>query len=161
MPLFAHSIRFGKPSSDFAVHLIDALEPEGMQMISRRERFDAAEAGIFAATREHDMPVDPVSSNDEGGKTHSDLKRDSRFFGEHLDGSVALGDAAQFIEDRADGRRFPGEMGRKRVATARMGLIPVCKLSGAVRATPHRSAHPSLIHRSGKNSDNAQARPGN
>jgi hypothetical protein len=63
-----------------------------MQVISRRERFDAAEAGIFEAPREHDMAVDPVPLNDERGKTHSHLKRDPRLLREHSDWPVSLGD---------------------------------------------------------------------
>src|ERR1017187_5766345 len=111
-----------------------------MQMISRRERFDAAEAGIYEATREHDMAVYPVSSNDERGKTHPHLKRDPGLLREHGDWPVSPGDAQQLVEDRANRRRLSLEMGGKREAAARMRLIAVCELTAAFRTTPHGSA---------------------
>jgi len=106
MALLTNPICLRQPRGDFRVHVIDALEPEGMQMISRRERFDAAKAGIFEATREHDMAVDPVSSNNERGKTHPHLKRNPCFFWEHGDWPVFSGDAQELVENSANGRRL-------------------------------------------------------
>src|SRR5436189_5221695 len=140
MALLTNLIRVLHPRGDFRIHLIDALEPEGMKMISRRERFDAPEAAIFNPTREHDMAVDPVSSNNERGKTHPHLKRNPCFFREHGDGPVFSGDAQELVENSANGRRLSFEMGRKRIAATRMGLIPVCKPAAAFQTTPHGSA---------------------
>src|SRR5947207_14196386 len=68
MALLANLICLGQAGGDFRIHVIGALESEGMQMISRRERFDAPEAEIFNATSGHDMAVDPGSSDNERGK---------------------------------------------------------------------------------------------
>ena len=46
MPLFTDSIRFGKPARHFLVDFFDLLEAEGVEMISRRETFDAPEPWI-------------------------------------------------------------------------------------------------------------------
>src|SRR5438552_18432126 len=102
-------------------------------MVSWRERFDAAEAGIFEATREHDMAVDPVPSNDERGKTHPHLKRDPCFLREHSDGPISPGHAQYLVEDCADKRGFTLEMGRKRMAATRVRLIAVGKPALAFR----------------------------
>jgi hypothetical protein len=42
MALLAHSIGFGKPGGDFVIDFVHAREAKRMQMISRRESFDAA-----------------------------------------------------------------------------------------------------------------------
>ena len=140
MALLTNLICLGQPCGHFGINVINALEPEGVQMIFRRERFDAAEAGIFEATREHDMAVDPIPSNDERSKTHSHLKRDPCLLREHGDWPVSSGDAQHLVENRADWRRFTLEMGRKGVAATRVRLIPVRKLAAAIRAAPHGSA---------------------
>src|ERR1044071_6275546 len=111
-----------------------------MQMISRRERFDPPEAAILHPTSEHDMAVDPVPSNNKRGKTHPHLKCNPCLFWKHGDWPVFPGDAQQFVENGANGRRFPFEMGRERIAATRMRLVPVCKLAVAFRTTPQGSA---------------------
>ena len=120
MALLTNLICLGQPCGHFRIHVINALEPKGMQMISRRERFDAPEAAIFNATREHDMAVDPVSSNNERGKTHPNLKRNPCLFREDDDWPVFPGDPQELVENSANGRRLSFEMGRKRVAATRM-----------------------------------------
>lgn len=104
MALLANLIGFGQPRGNFGADVIDALETKGVQMISGRKSFDAAKAFVFQATRQHDVPVDPVTSNDERGQAHAHLKCDSRFLRKHRDWSIALGDAAQLVENRADVR---------------------------------------------------------
>src|SRR6266513_122954 len=111
-----------------------------MQMISRRERFNAAESRIFQATGQHDMPVDPISSNDERGKTHPHMKRDPGFLREHRDWPVFSRNAQHLVENRTNGRRLSLEMGPKLVAATRVRLIPVCEPAVALPTTPHGSA---------------------
>jgi len=123
MPLFAHPIRFGEPGFHLGIDLIHALEPEGVQIISRRESLDAAEARIFQTTREHDVPINPVPPDDERGETHSDLKCNPGFLREHGDWPVSPGDALQLSENLANTRRFSLEVGSERVTAARVGLI--------------------------------------
>jgi len=81
MPLFADAVGLGEPGSDFVIDLIHALETKGVQMISRRERFDSVETRICQATRQHNVAVDPIPANNKRGKTHSHLKCDPGFFG--------------------------------------------------------------------------------
>jgi hypothetical protein len=140
MVLLTNLISLGQPGGHFRIHIVYALEAEGMQMISPRERFDAPEAAIFNATSEHDMAVDRVPSNNERGKTHPHLKRNPGLFWKHGDWPICPGDMQELVENRANGRRFSFEMGRKRIAATRMRLIPVCKLAAAFRTTPQGSA---------------------
>ena len=110
MALLAHSVSFGEPGGDFVINLIDALETEGVQMISRRESFDPAEARVLQTSRQDDVAVDPILPDDERSETHADLKSDPRLFREDDDGAVLLGDGQQFVEDRAHDRGLAGEM---------------------------------------------------
>jgi hypothetical protein len=140
MPLITHLIRFGEPGRDFGIYVIDALETEGVEMISRRKSFDAREALIFQAARQDDVAVDPVLPDHERGKAHPHLKRDPRFLGQDFDGAVLFGNASQFIENRADVRRLPFEMRSERVTAASVRLVPIRELPAAIGTTPHCSA---------------------
>src|SRR5438045_2876044 len=110
MALLADAIRFGKPSGDFVIDLVDAHESERMKVIPRRKCFDAAKARILEAARENNMTVHPILPNNECRETHPDLKRNSRFLREHCDRSVLPGDGQHFVENRANGFRFPCKM---------------------------------------------------
>jgi hypothetical protein len=140
MALLTNLIGLSQPGRDFLIYIVNALEPEGMQMISRRERLDAAESGIFEATREHDVAIDPVPSDDERGKTHPDMKRYPCFLRKHGDWPASSGNTQEFVEDSANALRLSLEMGCKRRAATRMRLISVRKLATAFRTTPHPAA---------------------
>jgi len=144
VPLFAHSIGFGEPRCDFVIDFLGTLESKGVKMISGRERFDPAKAGVFQTARQHDVAINPVLADNERGETHADLKGDARLLGKHDDWSVAFSDAAQFVKNRADSCGFAGEMGSKCVTAARMRLISIRELSPALRATPQRRARLQL-----------------
>jgi len=92
MPLFADLVGLRQPGRDFVIDLIHVLEPKGMEMISRRESFDAPETRILQPAREDDVAVDPIPANDERGETHADVKRYPRFLGENGDRPVLPGD---------------------------------------------------------------------
>ena len=92
MPLLADAVSFLEPGGDFIVDLVRVREAEGVQMIPRRKRFDAAETRVFQATRKDHMAVHPVLSNDESRKTHPNLERDPGFLGQNGDGAVLLRD---------------------------------------------------------------------
>ena len=92
MALLPDSIRFREPGGDFSVDLIDAFEPEGVEMIPRRKSFDAAKARILQAPRENNVAVHPVLANDERGKAHPDLESDPRLLGQDGDRSILLRD---------------------------------------------------------------------
>src|SRR2546423_15244033 len=113
MALLTNLICLGQPCGHFRVHVINALEPKGMQMISRREGFDAPEAAILNSTRENDMAVHPVPSNNERGKTHPHLKRNTCLFGEHGDWPVFLGNVLERVDNGANGPRLSLDMDRK------------------------------------------------
>jgi hypothetical protein len=139
MALLAHSIGFGEPGGDFVIDFVDPRETEGVQMISPRESFDAAETRILEATRQDHVAVHPVSPNDEGRETHPDLEGDPRFLRENLDRPVLLRDRQQFIEDGAHVRRFIVKMGSERGSPAGVRLISIRELPPAIRAAPQRS----------------------
>jgi hypothetical protein len=140
MALLADLIGFAKPDGDFVVDLVHALEPECVEMISRRKGFDAAKAGILEPTRQDDMAVHPVSSNDEGGKAHPNLKRDPGFLRQNGYRPVPPGDCEQFVENGADRFRFAFEMRSEGVIPASVGLIAIGESAAALRTTPEGRA---------------------
>jgi hypothetical protein len=166
MALLADPIRFGEPISDFVIDLVYALETKGVQMISRRESFDPAEARTLQTSRQDDVAVDPIPANDERCETHADLESDPRLFREDDDRSTPLCDRQQFVEDRADALRLSCEMRCERgAAPARVGLIPIRKLPTTLWAAPQFRAR--LVSRRGsfrssdRSSDNGRGRSGN
>ena len=110
MALLADLIGFGKPGGGFVVDLVHALESKGVKMISRRKSLDSAKARVLQAAREDDVSVHPVSSDDEGGKAHPNLKRDPGFLGQNSYRPVPPGDCEQLIENGTDRFRFVVEM---------------------------------------------------
>ena len=110
MALFAHPIGLGKPCSYFAVDIFDAGETKGVQMVSRRESFDPAEARILQASREDNVAVHPVFPDYERREAHADVKRDSGLLRQHRDRSIVPRDRQQPIENRAGRFRFTREM---------------------------------------------------
>jgi hypothetical protein len=86
MALLAYSVRFGEPGGDFVIDLLDPLETKGVQMISRRESFDAAKTRVLQTSRKHNVAVDPILPDDEGSETHADLESDPSLFREHVTG---------------------------------------------------------------------------
>jgi hypothetical protein len=158
MPLFAHSIGFGEPSYDLLVDVVDALETKRVEMISRRESFDAAKARILQTTRQHNVAVHPVSADNEGGETHAHVKRDPGFLRQDSDRSGFLRDGQQLVEDCADGFRLAGKMRGERVATAGVRLIAIREGPSATRTTPERRFGTTS---SDRNSDNGRGRCGN
>jgi hypothetical protein len=128
MTLFAYSVGLGEPGGDFVIDLIDPLETKGVQMISRRESFNPAEAGVLQPPGKNDVALDPILPDDESRETHPDLERDPRLFREDDYRSTPLCDRQQFAEDRADVLRLFCKMGRERVpAPARVRLIAIGK----------------------------------
>ena len=136
MTLLPNAVGLGQPGGDFVINIINAPEPKRVEMISRRKGFDAPEARILEATREHDVPVHPISPNNERGETHAHLKGNPRFFGQDSDRTVLLRDRKQLVEDRPHARRFAAEVRGQRVAAARVRLITIGKLPAAIRAAP-------------------------
>lgn len=140
MPLLAHLIRFREPSGDFIVDPVLVREAKGVKMISRRKRFDPAEAWAFQTTRQDDVTVDPALPDRKGRKTHSDLESDPRLLGQDGDRAVCLREGEQFVEDRPDVRRFAFEMRRERIgAMTGMRLISIRELAAAFWAAPQGS----------------------
>ena len=126
MTLLAHMVGFREPRRHFAVYLLNGLKSERVEMISGRESFDAAKTRIFQAPRQNNVPVDPVSPNDERGKAHPDLESDSRFLGQDSDRSAFLRDGQQLVEDCSDGLWLAGKMrGKGGLWSAGVGLIAI------------------------------------
>jgi hypothetical protein len=127
MALLAHSVGFREPRGDFSADLIDALEPKCVQMIARRESFDAAKARILQATRQDHVAVHPVFPNDECCETHPDLESNPRLLWQDCDWPVFFRDFQQLVEDDADIFRLTGKVRRERISPTGVGLIAIGK----------------------------------
>jgi hypothetical protein len=137
--LLADLVCFGEPDRNFVIDLVNALEPKRVEMISRRESFDAPETGMFETTRQDDMAVYPISANDKRRETHPHMKCDPRLFGQNGDRPILSRDLKQLVEDGAHGGRFAFKMSSKRVTAARMRLIAIRKCPATVRTSPKPS----------------------
>ena len=84
MPLFADSIGLRQPRGDFCINVIDVLEAKGVQMVSRRKRFNAPKARMLEATRDADVAVHPIPSNER--RQNSRLERNACLFLQHVTG---------------------------------------------------------------------------
>jgi len=89
------------------------------------------------AARQHDVAVQPVLLQREGGKAHPNLERDPRLLRQHRDRAIAPGGRDQ----RAKGGDHLGiaprvVVGEPETARARVRLIPVGKPATAAGAPP-------------------------
>jgi hypothetical protein len=155
MALLADAICLSEPRCDFIVDLIDLLESKRMQMISRRESFDAAKARILQAPRQNNVAVHPVLPNDECCETHPNLESDPRFLWQNRDRSVLLRNFQELVEDGADIFRLTGKVRRECMSPAAVRLISIGELPSAIRTPPHRWL---AIRSSDRSSDNGRGR---
>src|SRR5688500_1971554 len=125
MALLADLVSLRQPGLNLVINLIHALEPKRVEMISRRERLDAAETRTLETPRQDDMAVYPISANDKCGETHAHVKGDPRFLGQDGDRSIPAGHRKQLVEDGAHGGWFAAEMRHQRVTAAGVRLIAI------------------------------------
>ena len=146
MPLLTDAICFGKPSGDFVIDLVRVHESERVEMISWRESFDTAEAGIFETPGQNDVAVDPVVANNESGKAHPHLKCDPGLLRQNRDRPVPLRGRQEFVEDHTHILRFAGEMRCERVAAAGVRLVAISDEAAATWTTPQRRQPLRRLH---------------
>src|SRR5215218_1368754 len=74
--LLAHPVGLGQPGGDLLVHVLEALQPELVQVVAGRERLHPPEAGMLQPPGQHHVPVDPVPAQRKGGEAHPHLEGD-------------------------------------------------------------------------------------
>ncbi len=87
MPLFTDSVRLGQPGGHLIVDLGRISKPEHVDLVSRRDDVDPAEAWTLEVARQHHVAVHPMAAKGERRKAHADLKRDARLLRQHFDRS--------------------------------------------------------------------------
>ena len=82
--LLPNRVRLARPLGELAVEILNRIEPEGVKVISRRERLDTQEPRMLDPTREHEVTNEITLPNAHRGKRHSDLEGDARLFRKDL-----------------------------------------------------------------------------
>ena len=83
MPLLADRVRLGEPSLNVGVDLGRLMQPEHVDLVSRRNEIDAPKSGTLQPAREHDMAIDPAAAKRERGEAHPHLEGNARFLGQN------------------------------------------------------------------------------
>ena len=138
MKLLPHQIRFRHPRSKIIIDVTRLRDPKCVQVVARRERSHLAEARMVQSSGKNDVSVEPVPARSDLRERHAHLKRDACFFRKDSDPAVRSDDGDDFLEERADDRRFAAEVMRQRESPARVRLIAVRKPSSTLAAAPER-----------------------
>ena len=116
--------------------IVGRVEPEGVEMIPRREGLDPREQRVVNAARQHEVTEHPVSPHGELSERHADLERNARFFGQDRDRAEALKHRQEAVEDVANGPRPPFKMMIESPSRAGMALVAVGESAAAMLALP-------------------------
>ncbi|HET9410952.1 MAG TPA: hypothetical protein VFO75_03620 [Candidatus Dormibacteraeota bacterium] len=138
MPLLADPVGLGQPGRDLVIDLRRVDEPEAVDLVARRDDFDASEARTVQAARQHDVAVNPMSPQSEGRKAHADLKGDAGLLGQHLDGTCLPCDRQQLPEGPHNLGVFAREMVPQTDLAADVKLVAIRKAPTAGRTGPQR-----------------------
>ena len=76
MTLLTDHVRLGQPLLDLRVDLGRPVQPEYVHLVARRYDVNAAKTRAFEPAGQHDVAVNPVAAEAEGGEAHPDLEGD-------------------------------------------------------------------------------------
>jgi len=98
MFLPAHGVCLDEPRLELVVEVIHSSEPESVEVIAGRERFDAPKSRRFETPSEDDVPVQPAPARGELREGHPHLKGDSSLLWEDADWPDGLNECDDVIE---------------------------------------------------------------
>jgi hypothetical protein len=136
MLLFAHSICFASPRRELIIEIRNAVEPKRVQMILRREAFDARKPRMLNPPRKHKVADEIVAAYLHGDERHSHLKSDPGFLRQDLYRATLLDHRSQRVEQPSHVLTLTYEMRFQSDVAARMTLVPIGKASAAFGAAP-------------------------
>lgn len=80
------------------IQLSMAIDPEGMDVITRGDILDFRKTRMFQAPSQYHVTDDSISPQAHRCETHSHLKGDARFFRNNAQGSAALQELCEVPE---------------------------------------------------------------
>jgi hypothetical protein len=138
VPLLTNGICLGEPGTQGVIDVIDRGQPEGVQVISRRERLDGTESRVLQPTREHDMAVEPPPPGRQLGERHANLKCDSRLLRQDRHRANRLRHHKHRLEQVAHAGRLVREVMLEVVSAAGVRLVAIREVAAALAAFPQR-----------------------
>src|SRR5215468_4595620 len=98
MLLLSHRIGLTHPGGELIIKLLATIQTERMQMVSRREGFDAREARVIDPARKHEMANQIVLPHLHSDERHPHLKGDPRLLRKNLYRTALLDHRRQRVE---------------------------------------------------------------
>ena len=136
MALLANSICFSQPFAKLGVHITWFGQPEGVNMITRRNGLDRAEARMLEPPRQHDMAVEPIRPRCDLGKGHTHLKSNPSLLWKDAHLPKLANRRNDLIENGSNFRPLATEVVFKIVPAARVRLVAVCEVASAFLTLP-------------------------
>ena len=150
MLLGAHGVGLSKPGTELSVDLAGRHKTEVVDMVSGRDRVDAAEPWMWQSAGEHDMAIEPSLPRRHLGERHPHLKRDARLLWKD-DGRTASRDrTADGVEEHADSPFLAPKVIGQVVPAAGMRLVAVGEAPLAAGTGPEWRAVPCRVARTGR-----------
>ena len=120
MALLANGVCFGQPFAKLRVHITGCRQPECVDMISRRNGLNLAEARMLEAPRKHDMTVEPICPWCDLSKRHPHLERNSSLFWKDSYRPQCANCSNYLVEQGPNLRTLPAEVVFEIVPAARV-----------------------------------------
>ena len=150
MLLGTHRVGLPKPAAELGVHLAGRHKAEVVDMVSGRDRVDAAEARVWSAAGEHDMTIEPALARRELGERYPHLKRNARLLWNDGDRTTSGDRAADGVEEQPDSPVLALKVVGQVVPAAGMRLIAVGEAPLATGTNPEWRTVPSRVARIGR-----------
>jgi hypothetical protein len=136
--LLSYRIRLGQPAAKFGVDVVQGPDAKSVEVIARRKRLHAAKTWTLESSREHDVAIQPCSARRYLRKRHTNMERDARLLGQHVDRADVANRRDDRVEQRANLRRLSREMMLEIVAATGVRLVAIRELPTASLAPPQR-----------------------
>ena len=136
MLLISHQVCLSQPRFEVRVDIAGLNEPERMQVISGRERLDAAEARVVETSGKDKVTIEPAPARSDLRKGHSYLKCDPRLLGQDSHRANRPDCRDDVVEQRPDRRWLAAEVVGERVPAAGVRLIAIREDASAFPASP-------------------------
>ena len=106
MLLISHEVRLRQPRAKVRIDVGQLREPEDMEVVSRRKRFDLSKARMLEPPGQHEVSVQPSLARGDLRERHAHLERDPRFLGKNAHRTDGTNRGGHFLEERTNRRRL-------------------------------------------------------
>lgn len=150
MLLGTHGVGLSKPGAELSVDLAGRHKAEVVDVVSGRDRLDAAEARVCSSAGEHDMTIEPALARRDLGERHPHLKRNARLLWNDRDRTTRGDRAADGVEEQPDSPILALKVVGQVVPAAGMRLIAVGETPLTTGTGPEWRTAPCRVARIGR-----------